>query len=222
MLTLDLIQEEDAPSPQEADGFVVNRSLSHISPDCRRSKTDGALSARSRDASGKSQSLPREAVVLWEQAGPAQTPQTGKYVTTVEKNRCASMDQILTQSETKAAKSKGAEMSGSPGAPHPTAPVAQLQQLINQKLEKTEQLLAEVRRKAEGEDGEQEGTKVKEATAETQAEAERLLKEAVLAWKQAREVLEEVKELRGLYRQLDSPLTPPNSSKTNPVSKSPM
>lgn len=222
MLTLDLIQEEDPPSPQVADGFRINKSLSRISPDCRRSKTDGALSARSREASGKSQSLPREAVVLWEQAGPAQTPQSGRCLTTVEKNRCASMDEILTHSETKAAKSKVAEMSGSPSAPRTTAPVDRLQQLINQKLEKTEQLLAEVRRKAEGEGGGQEGIKMKEAPEGTQAEAERLLKEAVLAWNQAREVLEEVKELRGLFRQLDSPLTPPNSSKAYTDSRSPM
>lgn len=227
MLTLDLIQEEDVPSPWGADGcntFRVNldKSLSHLSPDCPRSKTDGALSARSGEASGKSQSLPREAAVVWGQTCPAQTPQPGKRLTTAEKNRCASMDEILTHSETKVVKNKAVAMSGSPTSPSTAAPVSHLQQLINQKLEKTEQLLTEVRGEAEGEAGERGRMKGRESTEGARAEAERLLKEAVLAWNQAREVLEEVKELRVLYRQLDSPLTPSNSTKVNPDPKSPM
>lgn len=227
MLTLDLIQEEDVPSPLGADGcdtFRVNldKSLSHLSPDCPRSKTDGALSARSGEASGKSQSLPREAEVVWEQTGPAQTPQPGKRLTTAEKNRCASMDEILTHSETKVVKNKAMAMSGSPTSPSTAAPVSQLQQLISQKLEKTEQLLTEVRGEAEGEAGERGRMKGRESTEGARAEAERLLKEAVLAWNQAREVLEEVKELRVLYRQLDSPLTHSNSTKVNPDPKRPM
>ncbi|XP_076594352.1 pleckstrin homology domain-containing family O member 1-like [Chaetodon auriga] len=230
MLTLDLIQEEDAPSPQGADScdtFRVNldKSLSHLSPDCPRSKTDGALSARIGETSGKSQSLPREVAVVWEQTGPAQNPQPEKRLTTTEKNRCASMDEILTHSETKAAKNKTA--ASRPPASPPTgtvAPISQLQQLIGQKLEKTEQLLTEVRGQAEGEAGERGKMRGKESTEGARAEAERLLTEAVATWSQAREVLEEVKELRALYRQLDSssPLTHSNSTKLNPDGKSPL
>uniref|UniRef100_A0A4W6DM78 Pleckstrin homology domain containing, family O member 1b n=1 Tax=Lates calcarifer TaxID=8187 RepID=A0A4W6DM78_LATCA len=98
MLTLDLIQEEDIPS-QGANGCM---DKSHLSPDCPRSKTDGALSTRTAEVSGKSQSLPREVAVVWEQTGPSQTPQPGKQLMTAEKNRCASMDEILSHSETKA------------------------------------------------------------------------------------------------------------------------
>jgi hypothetical protein len=63
------------------------------------------------------------------------------------------------------------------------------------------------------------------------AEAERLLKEAASTWGQAKDVLEEVKELRALYRQLDSlptthaslsPLTPSNSCKQTDYRKSMM
>lgn len=172
MLTLDLIQEEDLPSPRGA----VNPS-----PDCPRSKTDVALSA-----SGKSQSLPRDVAAVWEKAGPAHTPQPGK-----QKDRCASMDQILTHSETKAT-----SCSPSSAGVSPAASVSRLQQLIDQKLEKTEQLLKEVRGEAGGERGRMKG---KEST-----EAERLLKEATVAWSQAQEVLEEVKELRALCQQLES------------------
>lgn len=112
--------------------------------------------------------------MVWEKTGP-----TGKD------GRCASMDEILSHSETKAQK----ENLSTPGsAPAPgSAPISHLQELISQKLQQTERLLTEVRR-TEAEPG----------------EAERLLKEAAATWTQAREVLEEVKELRVLYRQLDS------------------
>lgn len=103
---------------------------------------------------------------------------TGKDCAPAEKSRCVSME-ILTHSETKAQK----EDTPTPGS----APIGQLQELISQKLQLTERLLTQVRR-TEAEPG----------------EAERLLKEAAATWTQAREVLEEVKELRVLYRQLDS------------------
>ncbi|XP_006805650.1 pleckstrin homology domain-containing family O member 1b [Neolamprologus brichardi] len=200
MLTLDLIQEEDAANAQ---GAGLENS---------RSKTDGALSARTAEAAGKSHSLPREVTVVSEQ-----TPQPEKRLTTAEKNRCASMDEILSHPETRADKSKTAAGSRS-SASAPTAamaPVSRLQELISQKLEKTERLLKEVRGDSEGERGMARWGK--EST-----EAERLLKEAKAAWSQAQEVLEEVKELRALYQQLDStsPLTSSKSSRLNPDRKS--
>lgn len=224
MLTLDLIQEEDALAPQGADGVNsfrvdVDKSASQLSPDYPRSKTDGALSARTSETSGKSQSLPREVVVVWEKTGPSQTPQLGKRLTTAEKNRCASMDEILTHSESKAAQNQAVRSPVST-----TAPINQLQELINRKLEKTEQLLMEVRGKAGGEAGEGGQMKGKDSTEGARAEAERLLKEAAAAWSQAQEVLEEVNELRALYRQLDSssPVTSSNGTKLNPDRRSPI
>ncbi|CAJ1061289.1 pleckstrin homology domain-containing family O member 1b [Xyrichtys novacula] len=204
MLTLDLIQEED---PQGANGcgafrVSMDKPPSHLSPDCPRSRTDGALSVRTAEASGKSQSLPREVAVMWEQTSPTYTPQPGKRLAGAEKNRCASMDEILTHSENKSVKNKNRSslctLSGTAAA---APPVSQLQDLISQKLEKTERLLTEVRGEAEGEAGK---TKGKESPEGKRAEAERLLKEAAAVWSQAREVLEEVKELRELYQQIDS------------------
>ncbi|XP_029928709.1 pleckstrin homology domain-containing family O member 1b [Myripristis murdjan] len=233
MLTLDLIQEEDA-SPRGSvgcDRFQIDQSLSHLSPDCPRSKTDSALSAKTAEASGKSQSLPRETAVAWEQTptGPAQTPLAGKRLTTAEKNRCASMDEILSHSETtRTSKNQMSPMVGSPASPPPgaAAPLSQLQELISQKLEKTERLLTEVRGGAQ-DDGDAGKAKGKESVEVARAEAERLLREAAAAWGQAREVLEEVKELRALYQQLDAPpgtsLSPSTSSscsKQNPHRKS--
>ncbi|XP_070768515.1 pleckstrin homology domain-containing family O member 1b [Enoplosus armatus] len=218
MLTLDLIHEEDTLCTH-----LDKSHKSHLSPDCPRSKTDGALSARTVEASGKSQSLPREVAVVWEQTGVAQTPQPGKRLTTAEKNRCASMDEILTHSEAKAAKNKTMSRSPASTLADTSAPISQLQELISQKLEKTEWLLTAIRGEAEGEARERGKMKGKESTEGVRAEAERLLKEATAAWSQAQEVLEEVRELRALYRQLDSsPITPSNGTKLNLDHKSPM
>lgn len=210
MLTLDLIQEEDVPSKgvNVCDGFREDQDKTRLSPETTRSKTDGALSTRTAEASGKSHSLPREVAVVWEKTCPSRTPQPRKRPTTAEKNRCVSMDEILSHSEIKVTKNKTVVKSRSQASTPTsnTTPIKQLQELIGQKLEKTEQLLTEVRGEAEGK------LKWKES-----AEAERLLKEAAAAWSQAQEVLEEVKELRALYRQLDSSF---NSNKLNPDRKS--
>ncbi|KAM4601246.1 pleckstrin homology domain-containing family O member 1b [Polymixia lowei] len=248
MLTLDLIQEEDGSSPQGPDhNFRVNlESLSHLGSDCPRSKTDSALSGRTAataEAAGKSQSLPRETAASWEESPKrgergdslVRTPQPGKRLTTGEKNRCSSMDEILSHPETRSTKTRTAGIPGSPpSVPTGTVvPINQLQELISQKLERTQQLLTETRGEAQGEGagGEQGKGRGKEAAEGARAEAERLLREAMSAWGQAREVLEEVKELRALYRQLDPPtgapppssqppLTSSNSSKQTPHRKS--
>ncbi|KAF7645772.1 hypothetical protein LDENG_00198490 [Lucifuga dentata] len=233
MLTLDLIQEEDAPHDIcESFRVDLDKSFSKLSSDCPRSKTDGALCVRTAEASGKSQSLPRDVAVIWEQtpAGSAPVTQSGKHMTTEEKNHCASMDEILLHSETRSTKNRMAASPCSPTAASSgtTAPISQLQELIGQKLEKTERLLMQVRGEVQL-NGEHSGANGKDAAEGAQAEAERLLKEAAAVWSQAREVLEEVKELRALYRQLDPPtdaaaaaLSLSNSSKQNPHRKSMM
>lgn len=174
-LTLDLIQEEDPAAPLEgvcsADG--LDRPT--------RSKTDGALALRSAESSGKSRSLPRETAVVWEATPPSP----------VQKNRCASMDHILTCSDPGGA-TTGAATTG-------TA-VCRLQRLIDRKLEETEQLLATLVRGTEKGAGAREREGWEEGG---RSEAQRLLHEARLAWTQAQEVLEEVKNLRGLCQQLD-------------------
>ncbi|KAM4736430.1 pleckstrin homology domain-containing family O member 1b [Anableps anableps] len=203
-LTLDLIQEEDSASHKR----VGTEPPSQPSPDCPRSLTDGALSDQTAESSAKSRSLPRETVV-WQKTGPVQTPQPVKRLSATEKNRCSSMDEILNQ-ETIAVKNR------TPVAPRSSAatPLSQLQQLISQKLERTERLLLEVR--ADGEPGKGKGGR--QSADGARAEAERLLKEAAAAWTQARQVLEEVKELKALYRQLEPGCS--NSTKLNPNRKS--
>lgn len=211
MLTLDLIHEEDAPdSCEKSLRITVDKPTSssnstpaasdpqRLSPDSARTSS----ASTSWEAQSKSQSLPRQSDIPWDSSGKepgggqgARTPQPGRKLTPAEKSRCASMDEILSHSETRAA----AAASRRPAMPHcpasaPAAslqPISQLQDLICQKLERTQELLTEVRGGAEKDDG-------------VRAEAERLLEEATSTWGQARDVLEEVKELRALCKQLDS------------------
>uniref|UniRef100_A0A671Q381 Pleckstrin homology domain-containing family O member 1-like n=1 Tax=Sinocyclocheilus anshuiensis TaxID=1608454 RepID=A0A671Q381_9TELE len=199
MLTLDLIQEEDVPSAQGQDSHedTLDKAASQHTPDSQHSikapsNSTSKLSTLN-ETSGKSQSL---------------TPQLRKKIPTSDKNRCASMDEILTHCETRA-------------LPHcstsaPVQPISQLQDLITQKLERTQELLTEVRVQGKGK-GSPAG---KSSSPEGQRmEAERLLEEAASTWGQARDVLEEVKELRALYKQLDSATSvtpsPPQNGKLN-------
>ncbi|CAF87661.1 unnamed protein product, partial [Tetraodon nigroviridis] len=115
-LTLDLVQEEDG-----CDAFRVS-----VEKPASRPSPVGAV------CSGRSQSLPREAAASWE-TGP------GKHLAAAVRNRCASVDLILTHPEDQP-----------PGRPSPVAsPIHRLQELIRQKLEATERLLTEARAQKE-------------------------------------------------------------------------
>ncbi|KAI7806284.1 pleckstrin homology domain-containing family O member 1b [Triplophysa rosa] len=191
MLTLDLIQEEDVTT-EERDTCKENpdQAESQHIPNSQRSTADTSKLSVSKDTPGKSQSLPRKSESSWDWS-ESQTPQLRKKNS--EKNRCASMDEILAHSETRA-------------IPHcstsaPVQPVSQLQDLITQKLERTQELLTEVRTQAKGKCS---PTGKNSSPDGQRKEAERLLEEAASTWGQARDVLEEVKELRALYKQLDS------------------
>lgn len=193
MLTLDLIQEEDT-TPDELDACNENpdQSESQHTPNSQRTTADASKLSVSKETPGKSQSLPRKSDSSWDWSeSQSQTPQLRKK--TSEKNRCASMDEILTHSETRAIPHCSASA--------PVQPISQLQDLITLKLERTQELLKEVRTQGKGKcspagKGSSPDGKRKEA--------ERLLEEAASTWGQARDVLEEVKELKALYKQLDS------------------
>ncbi|XP_060778347.1 pleckstrin homology domain-containing family O member 1b isoform X2 [Neoarius graeffei] len=187
MLTLDLIQEEDTPSPEAQDQSKSANSrmdTCQLLPDC--------------EDTVKSQSLPRKSESSWTWCeSQAQTPRAGKKFRTTDKNRCASMDEILSHSDTKRS------------IPHcsasaPAHSICQLQELISLKLERTQDLLSEVR-------GHSQGCGADSASGK---EAERLLEEAASAWGQARDVLEEVKEIRVLCRQLEEVSCPSDKLKS--------
>uniref|UniRef100_A0A8C7IB31 Pleckstrin homology domain containing O1 n=1 Tax=Oncorhynchus kisutch TaxID=8019 RepID=A0A8C7IB31_ONCKI len=234
MLTLDLIQEEDSPSTDGQDtcdkSFRANLDKS-TQLDCLRSITEGAIS---------SICLTPPTEVTGNPMGKSCTPQPGKRLTPAEKSRCASMDEILSHSGTQATKPRTSiPRSATSAPPGNLPPISQLQDLIAQKLERTQELLMQVqgakgeeveRGKGKGKDS--PGSKGSKSSSDgARAEAERLLKEAASTWGQAKDVLEEVKELRALYRQLDSlpttpaslsPLTPSNSGKQTDYRKSMM
>lgn len=176
MLTLDLIQEEDTPSPEAQD----QKKPANSRMDTSTLFTDG-------DAAVKSQSLPRKSESSWAWCETqAQTPRAGKKFQTTDKNRCASMDEILSHTDTKRS------------IPHcsasaPAHSICQLQELISLKLERTQELLCEARGHSQGQS----------ANSAPGKEVERLLEEATTAWGQARDVLEEVKGIRVLCRQLE-------------------
>ncbi|XP_067304357.1 pleckstrin homology domain-containing family O member 1b isoform X2 [Pseudorasbora parva] len=210
MLTLDLIQEEDVLTEQGQDSHedTLDKAGSQRTLDSQRSNTDTLKLSTCNETPGKSQSLPRKSESAFDWSENHRTPQLRKKPPTSEKNRCASMDEILTHCETRA-------------LPHcstsaPVQPIGQLQDLITQKLERTQELLTEVRAQGKGK-GSPTG---KSSSPEgKRLEAERLLEEAASTWGQARDVLEEVKELRALYKQLDSapsaPLSPTQNGKLN-------
>ncbi|XP_066577527.1 pleckstrin homology domain-containing family O member 1 [Amia ocellicauda] len=212
MLTLDLIQEEDAssPEPQAACEKGYRVDLDKPAPPSSSSKPPGPGGA----GEGKSESLPRKSEISWERTGEAQgarTPQVAKRLCPAEKSRCASLEEILSGSESRA---KWA----CPASPATTPPLHQLQDLIAQRLERTQELLAEVKgRERKGKDS--PPAKGKDSGG-SRAEAERLLQEAASTWGQAREVLEEVKELRALYQQMDlspsAPLSPSQGKLKSP------
>ncbi|XP_064204540.1 pleckstrin homology domain-containing family O member 1-like isoform X1 [Anguilla rostrata] len=202
MLTLDFIQEEGRSTPEARDACETAFKVTKASD---ADTTDPFLSPWLQPPSGrkraKSGSLPRrsEASPDWlRPEGQCRTPQPGRRPAAPEKSRCVSME-ILTRSDSSAARRLG------PAPPAAAAPPP-LQDLISRKLERTQELLEGVRSLGCGGGGDSDSGGV----AQGGGEAEQLLKEAVSAWGEAREVLEEVKELQVLFRKLD--LGPSSSS----------
>lgn len=164
-----------ASSPSSGGTLTLDLIQEEDSCDAFRVSVEETASGLGPDGfvcSGRSQSLPREAAAAWE------TP-PGKHLAAAVKNRCASVDLILMQPDNQPTVWQ-----------LPTAtPIHRLQELISQKLEATERLLAEGRgQKGAG-----------------PAEVDRLLTEALAAWNQAQQVLLEVKELWELHQQLPPP-----------------
>lgn len=203
MLTLDLIQEEDPP-PEEptscAESFRVDldKSVAQLAGSRRRADSDRI------QPSDRAGSLPRP----WEKPdkGATYTPQAPKKLTPTEKSRCASLEEILSQRDATPARPLQVRAERSPDRtpPHP-GQLSRIQDLVARKLEKTQELLAEVqglgdgKRKAKDPPGSPPDSESEQLLLET----ERLLGEASSNWSQAKRVLQEVRELRDLYRQMD-------------------
>ncbi|XP_059529955.1 pleckstrin homology domain-containing family O member 1 isoform X3 [Myotis daubentonii] len=204
MLTLDLIQEED-PSPEEptscAESFRVDldKSVAQLAGSRRRADSD-----RIPPSSDRASGPPRP----WEKPGKGATytPQAPKKLTPTEKGRCASLEEILSQRDAAPACTLQLRAEGPPplAPPHP-GQLSRIQDLVARKLEKTQELLAEVQGLG---DGKRKAKDPPRSPPDSESEqlllkTERLLGEASSNWSQAKRVLQEVRELRDLYRQMD-------------------
>lgn len=204
MLTLDLIQEEE-PAPEEptscAESFRVDldKSVAQLAGSRRRADSD-----RTQPSSDRAGGLPRS----WEKPdrGATYTPQAPKRLTPTEKGRCASLEEILSQRDAAPGRTvqARAEHPAALVPPHP-GQLSRLQDLVARKLEKTQELLAEVQGLGDGKRKAKEPPRSPPDSESEQLllETERLLGEASSTWSQAKRVLQEVRELRDLYRQMD-------------------
>lgn len=217
MLTLDLIQEED-PSPEEptscAESFRVDLDKSAAQLAGSRRKAD---SDRLHPSLDRSRGLSRP----WEKPdkGPTYTPQAPKKLTSTEKGRCASLEEILSQRDAtpvRLLQPKATEdPQTTPVLPHP-GQLSRIQDLVARKLEKTQELLAEVQGLGEGKRKSKDPPRSPPDSESEQLllETERLLGEASSNWSQAKRVLQEVRELRDLYRQMDLQTPDPHLRQT--------
>lgn len=218
MLTLDLIQEEDT-SPEEQSSCEqsfrvdLDKSVAQLASTRRRSDSENFKSSEK----GKSENLRAKEQISWEKwgthrdsfgKGTTYTPQVPKKLSYSEKNKCASMEEILSRSDSSGHRPVPKKVSESER-------LSQIQELITQKIDKTQELLTEVKECGEGKKKGKE-TSVKEDL----EEAERLLGEASSNWRQARKVLQEIKELRDLYKQADLQSTDPKQKLSTHYRKS--
>lgn len=228
MLTLDLIQEEDSPPEdlgtcEESFRVDLDKSAAHLSAGRRRSDSENVKPPEK----SRTNSLPRREGGSWDRfsqrkdsfdRGAMYTPQVPKKLSHSEKSKCVSMEEILScrdsSSAHRAVLRKGLEEQLASAEPEK---LSRIQELVALKLEKTQELLAEVKGYGEGrrkakEPGSAATPTSSAAKPDSDAilqETERLLGEASSNWSQAQKVLQEVTELRGLYRQLEVQLADP-------------
>ncbi|XP_051013679.1 pleckstrin homology domain-containing family O member 1 isoform X2 [Acomys russatus] len=200
MLTLDLIED---PSPEEpascAESFRVDldKSVAQLAGSRRRADSD-----RVQPSAHRASSLSRP----WgkPEKGATYTPQAPKKLPAPEKSRCASLEEILSQRDTAPARPLHLRAEEAP-APAPPGQLSRIQELVARKLEKTQELLAEAQGLG---DGKRKAKDPPQSPPDSESEqllleTERLLGEASSNWSQAKRVLQEVRELRDLYRQMD-------------------
>ncbi|KFP86684.1 PREDICTED: pleckstrin homology domain-containing family O member 1, partial [Acanthisitta chloris] len=235
MLTLDLIQEEETSAEDHStceENFRVDldKSVAHLTAGRRRADSESTKPLE-KERTG---SLPRQDLTSWVRAGQGKdsldkgtmyTPQVPKKLSPMEKNKCASMEEILSRRDSSAPRAplrKGLEIQFVSAEPEQ---LSRLQELVALKLEKTQELLTEVQGYGEGKRKPKDiNTNVTSTTSSSTTsttssssasskldserilqESERLLGEASSTWSQAKRVLQEIRELRDLYKQFELP-----------------
>ncbi|KAL2080307.1 hypothetical protein ACEWY4_024100 [Coilia grayii] len=162
MLTLDLVHEEDGSFPEDEGAVWVKDyrvDLDKLAPGRRRSGTDVSklrIAPVAAEGRVKTGSLPRGSEMSWTRPphtdGPttqsqvhtppahARTPQPGKRANFQGRSRCASMDDALSRGDRRG----GRRDAGSRAAALAHSPTGHLQDLIAQRLQRTQELLAEI------------------------------------------------------------------------------
>uniref|UniRef100_G3P6E9 Pleckstrin homology domain containing, family O member 1a n=1 Tax=Gasterosteus aculeatus TaxID=69293 RepID=G3P6E9_GASAC len=199
MLTLDLVAEEDAfcPDSESWENFQVDPRWGGS---CGQVASIGSWGVGVRQRAGtdvsKLRATPKEPTVLKAQS---QTPQPGKRFSMQGRSRCASMDEVLSSRLRSALRRCPTEEEEAGGGVSVVQPVGQLQSLIAQRMQRAQELLEEMSLTLTS------GGSFKSLPPKTEGdpeverrreEAGRLLEEAVSSWKEAQEVLQEVKELQ--------------------------
>uniref|UniRef100_A0A8C2IU16 Pleckstrin homology domain containing, family O member 1a n=1 Tax=Cyprinus carpio TaxID=7962 RepID=A0A8C2IU16_CYPCA len=141
MLTLDLVNEEDSGLlGDDQDECLKDHhvSLDKLAPSRRRAGIDASRPSVSvTDGKVKTSSLPRKSEFSWSCENHPYTPQNEKKFAQ-GRNRCASMDDTLSRGERKPNKKNGFQ------ATLAQSPTGHLQDLISQRLLRTQELLAEI------------------------------------------------------------------------------
>ncbi|NXX42438.1 PKHO1 protein, partial [Tricholaema leucomelas] len=233
MLTLDLIQEEE-PSPEDPSSCEgsfrvdLDKSAAQLSAARRRSASEDTKPCQQAQTG----SLPRREGSSWARPGQQKdsfekgtmyTPQVPKRLSHCQKSKCASMEEILAcrdPAPPRGGLSRGLQAQLAPAEPEQ---LSRIQQLVALKLEKTQELLTEVKGFGEAKRKPKDCTAASTTSTTTTTtssssssssssksdserilqESERLLGEASSTWSQAKRVLQEIKELRDLYRQFE-------------------
>ncbi|GCB86126.1 hypothetical protein scyTo_0026799 [Scyliorhinus torazame] len=199
MLTLDLIQEEDAALDHH--GTCAEVAGGHPKPNYESSpQTAGAgETVTEKERPSQNGSLPKRRDGRQRESGTSldrersSSPPVPKKLPFAELNKCAS-EEILSRagSAHSSALRKGSE---SPSRSAERERLGQVKELVALKLERTRQLLLEaagpVGRKGQSRD----------TPGKPEHQAERLLTEALTNWNQAKQVLAEVEELRDLCQR---------------------
>ncbi|KAI4871852.1 hypothetical protein NFI96_016418, partial [Prochilodus magdalenae] len=144
MLTLDLVHEEDGSLLDEDCAVWVKDHRGNLDVLTSGRKRAGTDASRPRvtpvEAKVKTSSLPRGSELSWSQQSQTHTPQPGKKMLPQGRSRCGSMDDALSRGERRPSKKDGFSCQ----AMLAHSPTSHLQDLINQRLQKTQELLAKV------------------------------------------------------------------------------
>lgn len=144
MLTLDLVHEEDAELLEHDEAVWVKDhrgNLDLLAPARRRSGTDISRHKEPPvEAKVKTSSLPRETEISWSHPSQTHTPQHETQPNTLGTSYCGLVDNVVSSGEQRCLHEE--YFSSQISMDH--CPTSQLQEMINLRLQKAQELLAEI------------------------------------------------------------------------------